>query len=204
MDIKPLGNPGIAPRKDTAAAKPQSREIDNAGQSANQAEVVFEKSNDKIADKTGYGNIIKNKGKLSETELLKLKLDQKMNDAFYLMVQDVMDGQNAGMKAAIEKLLAERGEEITPEMIEEAKEDVAEGGFFSVESVTKRIMSFAKAISGNDPSKAALLRSAFEDGFKEASKIWGDSLPQISQDTYDSVMDAFDKWESDEETKIVE
>ena len=125
-----------------------------------------------------------------------------MQGAFYLMVKDVLDGQNMGMKAAIEKILEERGEEITPEMIEEAQADVSEGGFFSVEAVTDRIMSFAKALAEDDPSKAAELKDAFKKGFEEAEKIWGGELPQISQDTYDSVMKAFDEWENGSEGSV--
>ena len=36
-------------------------------------------------------------------------------------------------------------------------------------------------------------RTAFEKGFKKASKTWGSDLPDISQRTYDAVMEKFDK-----------
>ena len=48
---------------------------------------------------------------------------------------------------------------------------------------------FAKALSGNDPEKADLLLDAFKKGFKEATKSWGQDLPDISQRTYDAVVE---------------
>jgi len=158
--------------------------------------VVFEKTLDTNAASGDYSNLAKDKVQLSEVDKLKMQIDHKMKGAFYMMVKDVMDGQNSGMKAAIESIFEKRGEEITPEMIEEAQADVAEGGFYSVEKTTERLMNFAKAISGDDPAKAGLLKDAFIQGFEEAEKIWGDELPQISKDTYDSVMKAFDEWEN--------
>lgn len=39
------------------------------------------------------------------------------------------------------------------------------------------------------------MRNAVEKGFKQAEKMWGDKLPDISQKTYDKVMETFDKWQ---------
>ena len=44
-----------------------------------------------------------------------------------------------------------------------------------------------KVIGGINPE-------AVEKGFKEATKSWGRTLPDISQDTYSAVMDKFDKY----------
>ena len=35
---------------------------------------------------------------------------------------------------------------------------------------------------------------AFKKGFSEATKSWGKSLPSISNDTYDAVIDKFNNW----------
>lgn len=156
--------------------------------------VKFEKSQEPDSSKGDYSKMAKEAQAATEADKLRLLLDEKMEGAFYAMVQEVLEGQNIGMKAAIEKILDKRGDEITPEMIEEAQADVSEGGFYSVEAVTERILDFAKAISGDDPSKALMLKGAFEVGFEESMKIWGDDLPQISQDTYESVTKAFDEW----------
>ena len=64
---------------------------------------------------------------------------------------------------------------------------------------------FAKALSGNDPEKADLLLDAFKKGFKEATKSWGQDLPDISQRTYDAVVEKFNKWKNGtEETEAAQ
>ncbi len=159
-----------------------------------EAAVVFEKSSETSVS-INYSNTAQEK--LSEVDRLKLQVDQKMNSAFYMMVKETLNGQNAGMKAAIEQILSERADEITPEMVEEAKADTEEGGFFSPESVAERILDFAKALSGNNNEKSDLLKDAFIKGFEEVEEIWGDELPEISQKTYDLVMDGFDAWKNE-------
>ena len=79
----------------------------------------------------------------------------------------------------------------------EAQEMVSEEGYFGVEKTTARIMDFAKAISGGDPSKIDLLKDAVIQGFKNAKELWGGELPEISKKTYDAVMAEFDKWQNE-------
>ena len=37
------------------------------------------------------------------------------------------------------------------------------------------------------------MRNAFKKGYEQAEKTWGGKLPEISQKTYDAVMEGFDK-----------
>jgi len=76
-----------------------------------------------------------------------------------------------------------------------AAQMISEDGELGVKAVSERIVSFAKAISGNDRSKAGELRNSIIQGFKEAEKVWGGKLPEISQKTYDEVMRQLDEWE---------
>ena len=76
-----------------------------------------------------------------------------------------------------------------------AQEAIDEGGPFSVEAVATRLLDFAVAISGGDPSRIATLRSAVERGFEAAERQWGGQLPDISQRTRDAVMEGFDQWQ---------
>ena len=80
----------------------------------------------------------------------------------------------------------------------EAQAAIGEGGPYSPENVSDRIVEFAKAISGGDKSKFDLLRNAIEEGFGEAAKVLGGELPEISRKTYDLVMDKLDKWIEEE------
>ncbi len=75
-----------------------------------------------------------------------------------------------------------------------AQEDISEDGYYGVKNTSGRILDFAKAISGGDPSKIEKLRDAVKKGFDAVEKMWGDELPQISKSTYDAVMKGFDDW----------
>lgn len=77
-----------------------------------------------------------------------------------------------------------------------AAQMISEDGELGVKAVSERIVSFAKAISGDDRSKAEELRNSIIKGFKEAEKVWGGKLPEISQKTYDEVMKQLDEWEN--------
>lgn len=81
--------------------------------------------------------------------------------------------------------------------IEKAKAAIAEDGEFGVKQVAERILSFAKAAIGSDPSKLEAVRAAVEKGFKQASDILGGTLPEISQKTHTAIMAEFDRWASD-------
>ncbi|SMP66420.1 hypothetical protein [Anoxynatronum buryatiense] len=70
-------------------------------------------------------------------------------------------------------------------------------GEYGVEKTSDRIVDFAIALSGGDKEKAELLRDAIIQGFKEAEKALG-GLPEISQKTYDRVMEKFDAWVNSE------
>ena len=84
-----------------------------------------------------------------------------------------------------------------PASIEAAKAAIADGGEFSVEKTSERILGFAKAMIGADPSRMESIRAAVEKGFKEAQDILGGTLPEISQKTLASVQAGFDRWEKD-------
>ena len=82
---------------------------------------------------------------------------------------------------------------------QEAAEMIAEGGEYSVEAVSDRIVDFAKAISGGDTAKLETLKEAIDEGFTGATKALGGSLPEISNQTYDRVMEKLDEWAKAEE-----
>lgn len=81
----------------------------------------------------------------------------------------------------------------------QAQKDVAEDGYYGVAKTSDRILDFAKAVAGDDPDKIAEMRNAVQKGFDQAAQMWGgsmDKMPQITKDTYDTVMKGFDEWEA--------
>ena len=73
----------------------------------------------------------------------------------------------------------------------------ADGGYWSVDETAKRLVDFAKAISGSDPSKAEDMRKAIDKGFGDATKSWGRELPEISAKTHDRVNELLDDWKKE-------
>jgi hypothetical protein len=80
-------------------------------------------------------------------------------------------------------------EELTPE---EAQAQIAEGGPWSAEAVSKRILDFVKAFDTGDQARRDLLRDAVERGYEEAEAAWGSKLPDISRDTMKLVRKGLD------------
>ena len=83
----------------------------------------------------------------------------------------------------------------------QAQADIAEDGYWGVNQTSDRIVDFAKALTGGDPSKIEEMREAFEKGFKLAEKKWGGELPEISQKTYEATMKKFDDWAAESTAK---
>lgn len=75
----------------------------------------------------------------------------------------------------------------------QAEKDIAEDGYWGVKQTSERILDFATALTGGDPSKIEEMRDAFKKGYAQAEKTWGGELPEISKQTYDAVMTGFDK-----------
>jgi hypothetical protein len=71
---------------------------------------------------------------------------------------------------------------------------IADDGYFGVEKTSNRIVEFAIATAGGDPSKLAAIKEGVDKGFNEALKAFGGQLPDISYKTYDAVMKKLDDW----------
>lgn len=147
---------------------------------------------------------------LEKVKAMKEETDRRMVQLFKESINSGFLKQVGGLKGVLEKIL--NGEEVegldievTEESIAQAKEDVAEGGYWSPEKTSDRFIDFAKALSGGDKSKAGLLIDAFKEGYAMAEEMWGGELPEISQKTYDMTLDKFDAWENetDEENDTV-
>lgn len=131
------------------------------------------------------------------TELInKLKADAEARTSqLRSLVEKLIAGQgNAyGQANDIWKFLASGDFTVDAETKAQAQKDIAEDGYWGVEQTSDRIISFATALTGGDPDKIEEMRNAFIKGFKLATKAWGGELPDISQRTYDAVMQKFDQ-----------
>lgn len=83
---------------------------------------------------------------------------------------------------------------VDQETIDAAQAAIAEDGEMGVKKVSERILSFAKFAMDNDPANMQKIRDAVELGFSQAKEALGGNLPEISQQTYDTIMAEFDRW----------
>ncbi len=77
---------------------------------------------------------------------------------------------------------------------EDAQKLIAEDGYFGVDQTSDRIVNFATALAGGDPTKIDAIKQGVENGYQEALKAFGGTLPDISHQTYDAVMTKLDTW----------
>ena len=158
--------------------------------------VIYEKSSDTASEtvtkKTDYALVAKLKADAEKRTAQLRSLVEKM------MTQQ---GNAIGTADSIWSFLASGNYTVDEAARAQAQADIAEDGYWGVEQTSDRILDFAKALSGNDPEKADLLLDAFKQGFEEATKSWGQELPDISQRTYDAVVEKFEQWKNSATTE---
>ncbi|MBZ7969651.1 hypothetical protein ACD571_02930 [Campylobacter sp. LH-2024] len=71
---------------------------------------------------------------------------------------------------------------------DELKQLISEDGFFGVDNTANRIADFVINGAGNDVDKLKEGLDGIKKGFEQAEKMWGEKLPQISQDTMDAAI----------------
>lgn len=162
--------------------------------------VVYEKSSDQtsgtVTKKTDYALVNKLKADAEERTSQLRSLVEKMM---------TKQGVAIGTADSMWSFLAKGDFTVDEATRAQAQADIADDGYWGVDQTPDRILDFAKALSGNDPEKADLLLDAFKKGFKEATKSWGQDLPDISQRTYDAVVEKFNKWKNGtEETEAAQ
>ncbi|MEG0179307.1 MAG: hypothetical protein RR654_07100, partial [Oscillospiraceae bacterium] len=164
---------------------------------ANVADNTAKTSTDKkqdvfVKDEASKENAgIYEKPKKITTEELK-SINAQQLSSFNKMLSDMLGTQvNNVSKALFDHI------NVSAEDKAKAQKAIADGGEYSVEAVSTRILDMAKSLSGGDASKFEMLKNAVKKGFGEAGKQWGAELPEITTKTYDKVMQGFDDWEKE-------
>ena len=155
---------------------------------------VYEKSSDS-ADKV----TAQSKNTDRSAIVAQLKADQEQRQSQLMdIVKKTMAGQGKAIGQADDmwRFLADGNFTVDPATKAQAQADIAEDGYWGVNQTSDRILDFAKALAGDDPAQADKMLDAFKKGFEQATKSWGKKLPDISQQTYDSVLKKFDDWKN--------
>lgn len=153
----------------------------------------------------------KQKSKTEVTEKEVKKMQEPKDKIDISVLKEEAEKAFSHLRQIVEDLLRRQGIEVDrlkdskPEDIkvdqqarDEAKQMIEAGGPLSPEAVSDRIVDFAKSISGGDKEKLQLLRGAIEEGFAQAKKALGGSLPEISNETYNLIQEKLDAWESED------
>jgi len=185
-----VSNTPISAKSGVSAANASSAASSTSSTASYDAAAVYEPSNgvkDAAAKKTYTPN----------TELVN-KLNAEVEaraEQLRSLVEKMISKQTTAYGNAndIWSILRSGNFTVDPETKAKAQEDISENGYWGVKQTSERILDFATALTGGDPSKLEKMRDAFQKGFKQAEKIWGAALPDISKQTYDAVMKGFDK-----------
>ncbi|HHV09420.1 MAG TPA: hypothetical protein GXX75_03950 [Clostridiales bacterium] len=146
----------------------------------------------------------------NETAAPKNKIYQRDDDTVSRLLAEA-EKRSQSLRDLVEKMLLKQGETFTeatdmyallregklqvdPETQAQAKKDIAEDGYWGVDQTSERLVSFAKALTGGDPSKAEEMIAAVKKGFKAAEKAWGGELPEISKKTLDAAIKKLEAW----------
>ena len=184
----------------TAVAKKAAEEAPvNKTTSAEETGVVYEKSSDNEKVTSTKDN---------KAIIAKLKADAEARTSqLRSIVEQLITKQGTAFGKATDdemwKFLAKGEFTVSADVKAQTEADIAEDGYWGVEQTSDRILDFAKALAGNDPDKAEEMLEAFKEGYKQATKAWGDELPEISQKTYDAVLEKFDAWKNATATETV-
>ncbi len=157
--------------------------------------VVYEKSQTPDTSVTVKNNAIDRDAIIAQ---MKAETEARMNQMTSL-VQKMISGQGNAIGTAddIWSFLASGDFTIDEAAKAKAQADIAEDGYWGVEQTSDRILDFAKALAGNDVSKADELLEAFKKGYEEATGAWGKELPDISSRTYKAVEEKFAAWKNE-------
>ena len=145
----------------------------------------------------------------------------KQNTALVEKLKADAEARTAQMRNLVEKMMMKQGQTINgsmdylmalkngtvkvdPATRKQAQEDISEDGYWGVKQTSDRLVSFAKALTGGDPSKADEMMKAIEKGFGQASKAWGGDLPDICQKTLEATREKMAEWRKSTSTEAVE
>lgn len=148
---------------------------------ANDVGVVYEPSKAKDSKKTNYSSVVSN---------LKQELSTKNQQLQNLVTQ--LLGKQANKYTSLADLF--KNINADPATIAQAQKDISDDGYWGVTQTSDRLVSMAQALSGGDATKANEMIAAVKKGFDQATKAWGDKLPDICQQTIDAAVDKLEKW----------
>lgn len=180
----------------TPSSKTTATAAEKATQNAETSGVIYEKSSENVSS-------TQTTSKQNAAIIARLKSDaEARTNQMKQLVQQLISkqGDAYGKANNMWQFLASGNFTVDAATKAQAQADIADDGYWGVEQTSDRIIDFAKALSGGDSEKMNKMVDAFKKGFEMATRTWGGKLPDISQRTYDAVIEKFDQWQKENET----
>jgi len=179
----------------TKANQDKQNEVAKQENSNNDTAAVYEKSN----TKEKQNKIYKRDSDTVERMMADAeKSAQNLRDLVEKML--LKQGQTFNDSTDIYSLLREGKVKVDSETSAQAQRDIAEDGYWGINQTSDRLVSFAKALTGGDPSKVDEMIKAVKKGFELATKAWGGELPEISKNTLDAAISKMEAWRDSEQS----
>ncbi|WP_312712369.1 hypothetical protein [Proteiniclasticum ruminis] len=146
----------------------------------------------KAATPVTYG---RTSGKRDASSIEKLQAEsEKAHEGLRELVRKLLESQGMSFR---DLSVSGEGVKVDEATRMKAEEMLGDGGLYSPEAVSERVVSFAKAVSGGDRGKMEELITAIDKGFEEARNLLGGSLPEISNKTYDLIQEKLKIWKEE-------
>lgn len=168
----------------TSTAAKQADAAKNKSTASEEAGVVYEPSKAKDSDSkkiTDYSSVVSS---------MKQELSSK-NTQLQNLVDQLLTKQAKKYNTLADLF---KNIEADPATIAQAKADIGENGYWGVEQTSDRLVAMAQALSGGDATKADEMIAAIKKGFSQATKAWGDDLPDICSKTIDAAVNKLTNW----------
>lgn len=195
--ISPVGSNSKKNNVENSVSNSDSKKTTSHKESESQIEVAatYEKGPEKPEKKVNY------KTDLATVERLKAESEERANRLRELIHKMMTKQGQTFHDANMYTFLREGKYEVDEETRLKAREDISEDGFYGIKQTSERLVSFAKALTGGDPTKADEMIAAVKKGFEEATKAWGGELPEICKNTIDETIKQLEDWKNSIETK---
>lgn len=173
------------PTTSSKTTKQDDKKTSDSTSAKDDAGVVYEPSNTTSGKDANtvkdYSSIVKK---------MKSELNTK-NQQLQNLVNELL-GKQANKYTSLADLF--KNVNADPATIAQAQKDIADDGYWGVEQTSDRFVQMAQALSGGDATKADEMIAAIKKGYEQASKAWGDKLPDICQRTIDAATKKLEAW----------
>ena len=186
----------------------KATEEKKAETAATEEAVVYDKTSE---EETGTYKINRMSAEERSALVDKLKQDQATRQQQLAnLVQQMLSKQATTFSFTIDdedamwKFLAKGDYTVDAATKEQAQKDIAEDGYYGVKQTSERMFDFACALAGDDVDKMKEMQEAMTKGFEEATKAWGQDLPDICKQTLEAANKLFEEYYASKETTAVE